>query len=268
MDEGTEEGAGLAVSEPTDYDIDVLERQLGHKLSSVHAVSQRCVHGYPQAFVFDPLRRHVRSNGKERKMLLDSGLCRLSCPLLVQAIDKWEREGAVNAFNEEVQADETGELQTKLTRAHRGHAAARREVVGDRVHDALSSTTEELVQATHMVLRSGIAGQSPNKSDVKCLHAQAADAICRPGRNEIGELILERLRQRGVEVSGTELCCQQCNPEIPADEAEFWYTPEKNRWKLRKKLMRRRAQREEMLGLAPLPTSEPSAPPAYSSAAD
>lgn len=244
---GVEPGARLSVTQPTDHDIDVLERQLGHKLSGVWAVSSHCDHGYPQAFVWDPLRRH--SSGKARKMLLDSGLIRLSCPLLVQAIDAWEGEGAVNTLNAEVRADDS--LLAHLTHAHRGHANARREVVGERVDELLASTTDEFVETTRMVLRSGIAGQSPNKNDVKCLHAQVADALCRPGQNQIGELILERLQQRGVEVRGCTTCSQQCNPEVPADEAKFWYTPEKNRWKLRKKLMRRQAQRSHDVGLSP-----------------
>jgi hypothetical protein len=217
----------------------VLERQLGHNLSGVLGVSPRCSHGFPQAFVWDPLGRH--SNGKARRMCLDSGLFRLSCPLLVQAIDAWEGEGAVNAINAEVRADEA--MQAQLAQAHRGHSAARREVVGERLDSALCGMSAELRDTTRLVLHSGIAGQSLNKSDVKCVHAQVADALCRSSCNQIGERLIERLRHRGVDVGGSTLCSQQCDPAVPRAEAAFWYTPAKNRWKLRKKITRRRAQR-------------------------
>lgn len=231
--------AGLSVTAPSAADIQVLQRQLGHNLSSVWAISPRCSHGFPQAFVWDPLRRH--SSGKARRMHLDSGLFRLSCPLLVQAIDEWEGEGGVKAVNAEVRADEA--MQEQLAHAHRGHSAARKEVIGERIHGMLSGMSAELVDTTHLVLRSGIAGQSLHKSDVKCLHAQVADSLCRSGCNQIGQLLVERLRRRGVDVGGSALCSQQCDPAVPPAEAAFWYTPQKNRWKLRKKIARRRAQR-------------------------
>ena len=151
----------------------------------------------------------------------------------------------MRALNAEIAADASGELPRQLARAHRGHAAARREVVGDRAAVALAACSEEAGLIARTALHSGIAGQSPRKSDVKCLHAQAADALCRPGRNHIGEqLVLLRLQHaRGVAVRGAgAACCEQCNPRVPAEQAGWWYTPAKNRWKLRKRLMRRKAK--------------------------
>ena len=37
---------------------------------------------------------------------LQGNLFRLSCPLLVEAIDSWEAEGAIGAFNEELLQNE------------------------------------------------------------------------------------------------------------------------------------------------------------------
>lgn len=44
---------------------------------------QPCKHGFPQAFVFHP-----------SKTTFNSGLFRLTCPLLVKAVDEYEAQGA------------------------------------------------------------------------------------------------------------------------------------------------------------------------------
>ena len=53
-------------------------------------------------------------------------------------------------------------------------------------------TASDLETVEH-ILTSGIAGQSPGKRDVKCLHAQAADYLCRGGDNRIGAMVLQGL---------------------------------------------------------------------------
>ena len=99
-------GGQLRLEEPSAADLEVLEkRQLGHKSSSILGCGMRCKHGFPQAFAFDPLTRAPwMVNGAElpRKSKLESGLFRLSCPMLVRAIDEWEGEGAVRAINDEL----------------------------------------------------------------------------------------------------------------------------------------------------------------------
>ncbi|CAN0270235.1 unnamed protein product, partial [Discosporangium mesarthrocarpum] len=58
----------------------IQERQLRHP-ASAFAVSPPCRHGFPQAFGFYPSSHRI-----------SSGLFRLSCPMLVQAIDTLEKE--------------------------------------------------------------------------------------------------------------------------------------------------------------------------------
>jgi hypothetical protein len=142
----------------------------------------RCKHGFPQAFAFDPLTRAPwMVNGAElpRKSKLESGLFRLSCPMLVRAIDEWEGEGAVRAINDELReqpGDKSGcsgggDLAAKLEAAHVGHAAARREIIGERLHlllDEAAATGEEQTRIITTVLESGIAGQT--RSKVESLH--------------------------------------------------------------------------------------------------
>lgn len=71
------------------------ERQLRHKAGTTAGVSPPCRHGFPQAFGFDPCGYKT-----------SSGLFRLSCPLLVQAIDSLEDEGGIEHMNARLDVEE------------------------------------------------------------------------------------------------------------------------------------------------------------------
>ncbi|CAN0211412.1 unnamed protein product, partial [Ectocarpus sp. 8 AP-2014] len=75
------------------------ERQLRHKAGassrSMGVSPNPCRHGFPQAFAFDPCGHKV-----------SSGLFRLSCPLLVQAIDLLEDEGGIEDVNARLASEE------------------------------------------------------------------------------------------------------------------------------------------------------------------
>lgn len=249
-------GGQLRLEEPSAADLEVLEkRQLGHKASSILGCGMRCKHGFPQAFAFDPLTRAPwMVNGAElpRKSKLESGLFRLSCPMLVRAIDEWEGEGAVRAINDELReqpGDKSGcsgggDLAAKLEAAHVGHAAARREIIGERLHlllDEAAATGEEQTRIITTVLESGIAGQTRSKVDIKCVHAQLADHLCRSESNGLAAELVQRLEARGVDVRGNDECRTQCDMSVPesAARASWWYEPAKNKWKLRKRQHRR-----------------------------
>ena len=282
--------SALSITPSTPDDLRVIqERQLGHRASTTKGVGRRCMHGQPQAFAFDPARAQLDPTvpWESRKvpddsvlMAVESGLFRLTCPLLVQAIDEWEAEGAVNELNAEFgmpcpsgtdsahvapaaapPADEAGgdggrgELPVvaqHLLDAHRGHAAARLELLGEeKVNNYLDMVPETSASGNklRLVLQSGITGQIPTKLDVKCLHAQVADHLCRSESNPVGALILERLEARGVATQGTPSCKNQCDLCVPKAEAQegWWYTPVKNHWKLRKKHDRRKADKVRVL---------------------
>ena len=118
---------------------------------NVLAVGTRCRHGFPQAFVWDALKRPAAYDGNaasrggakqrakeraaagehNRKIALDSGLFRLSCPLLVKAADEWEAEGAVVNLNAEV--SRSPPLAAALDGVNRDHANARRVLLGPRL---------------------------------------------------------------------------------------------------------------------------------------
>jgi len=266
--------AKLSISTPSVDDISIVEeRQLGHKVNGIVGVGLRCRHGVAQAFARDPIRRARNDGRKAPDMPLDSSLFRLSCPMLVQEIDKWEAEGAVVHMN----AEATGQswrgqrprwqtphapahqepiveassdepltaLARGLTTAHVEHAAARLEILGKGRLDALledSPKDSSKGKLMRTILRSGIAGQLPTKIDVKCFHAQIADHLCRSESNAVGRLILQRLKTRGVDVHGTADCFNQCNLFKSRAEAEtgWWYTSVKNGQKLRKRHVNRK----------------------------
>ena len=238
----------IAVDAPTAEDLRcITERQLGHMAQPVVVPAARCQHGYPQAFAYDLLRKGPKHENRPNPSLT-SGMFRLTCPLLVRAIDEWEARGAVAELNEEVRSDAA--LTDALTDAHRGHADARRHIFAEQIADLRHSFAAGTPEAERLelVLASGIAGQTISKVDVKCLHAQAADALCRPGANVIGERVLAELRARGVPTSGCADCRKQCSAAVPVEEAKavgWWYTPRKNKWKLRTRRQKRAAKREE-----------------------
>ncbi len=252
-------GGHLRLEEATEADLEVLEkRQLGHKVSGVVGCGLRCKHGHPQAFAYDPVTRAPWTcNGVvlPRKSKLESGLFRLSCPLLVQAIDEWESEGAVRAINDEVRAyigsgdgRSGSDLAAELESAHIGHAAARREIIGERLQhvlDEAAAAGEEQRRIAAMVLDSGIAGQTRSKVDIKCIHAQLADHLCRSQSNGLAAELVRRLEARGVDVHGIDECRAQCDLSVPesAARASWWYEPMKNKWKLRKRQHRRKEKR-------------------------
>lgn len=272
-------GAGLAPDaplslwEPAEEDARVIqERHLDHKMN-ILAVGMRCKHGCPQAFAHDSLSRQpmvYRSlNGelrsKPRALPLEAGLFRLSCPLLVAAIDAWEAEGAVVELNGRVAADATGALPDALRDAHDKHAAARMALFRARLDARLAALpaddfahSAEGQAALRHIVGSGIAGQTREKQDVKCLHAQVADFLCRNGDNAIGALVLEELRARGVATRGDAACHNQCDLGVPIGEAKhgWWYTPRKNKLKLRTTARRRHQEKREAAAAAAATASE------------
>ena len=131
---------------------------------------------------------------------VSSGMIRLSCPHLVKAVDEYERQGALEEFDAILADEVVGE---KLRRNFLETNLAWREIRGK----AVTEEERELMKkklgeegADHL-MRSGIIGCTPGKNQVKCLHAHIADNLVR-GTNEIGQLALTKLEERGVDVKG------------------------------------------------------------------
>lgn len=210
------------------------ERQLRHPISAMVAVGKRCKYGFPQALALDPLGREKYGLGGHP---IDAALFRLTCPHLVKGIDEWEAQGAVRAFNEHLAAsaewtqsnDNVNAQHRQIRRALVGSAAKRAELEASPVHA--------------IILNSGLAGLT-KQGDVKCLHAQVADGLCR-GDNAVADAVLDGLRARGVDPEGGCSCWQQCD-RAHAPGPESWrYQPAKNRQKLKATAERRRRLNDE-----------------------
>jgi len=204
------------------------ERHLEHKVTGMYAVEgSRCRHGVPRAFMQFPVA------GK-----ISSGMVRLTCPHLVKAIDEWEADGAIDDFNARLEED--GAMRDNFAATNAAHkelrnhpsaiSAAERGVIMAKLGDEVGSN----------LINSGIIGISPGRvRDVKCLHAHTADELLR-GKNDIGRMALEGLRERGVDPTGCDACQQQCNLQLDKGDAGWWYMPAKNKQRLRAKKERRK----------------------------
>mmetsp|Transcript_150781 Transcript_150781/g.482546 ORF Transcript_150781/g.482546 Transcript_150781/m.482546 type:complete len:335 (-) Transcript_150781:10-1014(-) len=202
----------------------------------------RCRHGWPQAIVYDPLYRErpdkshrlgdtTRPGRAEEHpdfeacdRCSDVGLprMRLTCPLLVTAIDKLEKGGAMERYNQRLLpgADWEGELQ-KVNEAHR---LLRLELIGDRSAELAEVRQILGEQAFAIAMRTGLASLRPEaRPDVKCLHAQVADELVRGGDNPIAKQVLRDIEDQGVLIHGSEECCDNCDVRVPLPLA---------RWKL------------------------------------
>lgn len=195
---------------------------------------KRCRHGWPQAIVYDPLYREKA--GKSYRL---GDTTRLTCPLLVTAIDKLEKGGAMERYNERLAPgkDWDGQLQ-KINEAHR---LLRLGLIGDRSAE-LSEVRQLLGEdAFAIAMRSGLASLRPEaKPDVKCLHAQVADELCRSGDNHIAQQTLRDLEDQGVPIHGSDECCDNCNVHIPLTMARWRLDTCKNN--VGKRLSRARKQ--------------------------
>lgn len=177
----------------------IQERQLGHKVACEGVSRSMCRHGYPQAFVFHPSR-----------VAFNSGLFRLSCPVLVRAVDEYEDAGGLEEFNYKL--EKSPEMQAEFRRVNARHAQIRKQMAkpehlvpyieamgqekvgkawyrcktfrkqkgcGARQSKFLTHVARVCLIQVDQILNSGLAGVTPEKlDDVKCLHANLADYLC------------------------------------------------------------------------------------------
>ena len=159
----------------------------------------------------------------------------------MKAIDSWEAEGAIGAFNEELSQNQ--ELSDSVDRANRQNRHIRSLLLTPAVLEPQLASETGSKRITP-VLESGIAGISlKQRGEVKCLHAHTADYLCRQEDNLVGERVLQGLADRGLDTAGNGECKQQCDSACPKAEAGWWYMPRKNKQKVWSRQRRRNAER-------------------------
>ena len=106
----------------TEKDRLTMQRQTGQVAPSVAALGVpstcQCQHGYPQVFLLNPLVGEKRMN---------SGLLKLTCPLLVNAIDQMEDDGYIADFTKQVESNE--EWKESCQTRHQAHSNARKSIL-------------------------------------------------------------------------------------------------------------------------------------------
>lgn len=228
----------------TQTDRDTMFRQIVKRRAYPVACSSRCKHGYPQVFVHAPM--HVlkvasdiggisKQSGKihpdTRKAKKKNGQAEhafawLTCPMLNKEIDSLEEGGAIDDVAAVVAR--TPNLSDKLESAHETVPDARRWLLPEKWRQELESNTNSPVcnskqaqysHSKHILFSTGLAGVSlGNKKEVgnwkgnrvKCLHAHVGDFLVRGSLNPVGDLVLRNLRNKGVDISGTNECWREC----------------------------------------------------------
>jgi len=230
----------------------IQERQIFHGLQPEQVFctsSNLCKHGHPQAFGFHPT--------KGPKLV--SGLFRLSCPLLCEAIDEYENEGGVRQMSDwlrrkDIGDDSDGDWKREgYEKANLAQKQIRSELAKDDKDKLVSRMGEYNANA---FMESGVAGIPPSQTfNVKCIHAHVADHLCRcpssssndegkdnslgesneEGGNIIGRHALQILEERGVPINGNDVCWQQCNVNHERVPSDWSYLAKKNRSGLRRR---------------------------------
>jgi hypothetical protein len=219
-------------------DVESFIRQTGQIAPAKAAIgvpsSCACRHGFPQAFAMDPIH-----SGR-----INSGLLKLTCPLLVRAVDSLEDEGMISLFNQRLEENNNNSnnyIQQATDEAHAVHAASRQELLNGRDVDAVRVKLGE--RGTTAFLEAGVAGASAGSTDVKCLHAWLADSLFR-GETPMGKAVTKELVDRGVDLTGILTCNVACDPRSGT-------TPEppvprnKQRLKTGKTIARRKRRKTE-----------------------
>lgn len=183
---------------------------------------------------------------------MNSGLLKLTCPLLVNAIDRLEDDGYIANFTSQVQIEE--EWKQSCQTRHQTHADARKAILSTKSElddngDSISILRQKLGdKGADAFLNSGIAGATAEKPDVKCLHAWMGDYLFHAaddGDNRehfLGEAIASVLQERNIPLTGTSDCHQFCNPS--SSGAPVPKPRNKQRLKTQKEKDRRKRKKE------------------------
>lgn len=193
-------------------------RGSGGVADQIIGAGQRCRHGWPQAVLYEPLYRE-----RPGKHFRFGDMTRLTCPLLVAAVDEMEKAGAMVFYNLRCETD--AEWGTHLRQVNEAHKHLREQLVADRAADLADARLHYGEKTFATAMGAGLASMSMDSQDVKCLHAHVADELLRRGQNPIGQQALKDIEDQGIPTDGTDQCCDNCNVHLPLEEA---------RWRLQK----------------------------------
>jgi hypothetical protein len=173
-------------------DVESFIRQTGQIAAAKAAIgvpsSCACRHGFPQAFAMDPIH-----SGR-----VNSGLLKLTCPLLVRAVDSLEDEGMISLFNQQLQDNNNNNnnnsnyvQQASTDEAHAVHAASRQELLNDKEVDAVRLKLGE--RGTTAFLEAGVSCRCECRVYGRQVSTRMACRLALSGRNANGQGRNERV---------------------------------------------------------------------------
>lgn len=169
---------------------------------------RRCSYGWPQAVMCDPIWAS-RNLGD---------IVRLTCPLLDASVTAYERAGAIKRMN--LLVNESDTWHSELNQINMAHHKLKKYLTHGR-QDEMSEVERKMGHNTAAkYMESGLATMKLNTTDVKCLHAHVADELTR-GNNAFGRRVLQDLEKLGVEIHGTQSCCDHCNVGRPLHDTSW-----------------------------------------------
>jgi len=198
-----------------------------------------CIHNFSQAYISrscTQLKTHstqqhdsaMQSNVHRTRPSVFSSTVRLTCPLLVQAIDQLEQSGYIQVLNKQLQLNQS--LQNEFKSINARHKRMRSALIGSDGLEELQKYYSDSV--LKCIMESGILGLT-RVDDVKCLHAHVADELC-TGMNVFGRMVLGEI---GHAQSGVSQCWQMCDPDHSPADGTWWTHSAKQK---QGKLMQRR----------------------------
>lgn len=228
---GGEENLNAVKSFDATKDGGVVERQLGHACGQAIGAGRRCRHGRAQAVLYAPIYRVAGGDDDEagrRRIRAEHATCWLTCPRLVKRVDALEqRENGIHDMAARVDAEVSGEMRRGLLKAHTDAARVRNYLIGDelarRIRSEAAASDEDddengAKKVDYIVNHTGLIGvsmrgleETKTWKQIKCLHAQTADALVRGRRNNpIGAKVLDDLEASGFDTMGDDECRRRC----------------------------------------------------------
>lgn len=118
--------------------------------ASALGAGRRCRHGWPQVVLMDPIWPEQRLGD----------LMRLTCPLLVEALDAYERQGGIRGYN--ARCANSSFWRGALHEAHVAHRALRLELLEGRSEELRRVKDTMGEEVVDLVLTTGIANMRRN----------------------------------------------------------------------------------------------------------
>lgn len=226
---GGEENLSALKSFDATADGGVVERQLGHGCGQAIGAGRRCRHGYAQAVLYAPIcEMEDESGGGKTRIRAEHATCWLTCPRLVKRVDALERmENGIHNMAARVDAEVSGDMRRGLLKAHAHAARVRNYLIGDEMARRIRSEAAAAgdgdgengaKKVDYIVNHTGLIGvsmrgleETKTWKQIKCLHAQTADALVRGRRNNpIGARVLDDLEASGFDTTGDDECRRRC----------------------------------------------------------